>query len=508
MDNRSNDKKQNRSGFSGGRGSGGNRSSGSSPRAGFDRKGAGKRFARPAEKAGRPSEERRNERATPARTAALTALSDVLDRGAYVSEAINRQLSQSTFPQNDRKFCTALVYGTLENLTAIDYILKAFIEDAEKLDGQALHIMRLAVCQKAFMDKIPDNAIADEAVKLTRQIGLEHLTGFVNGVLRNYFREPEKAAFPSEEEDPVRYLSVRYSMPEWIVRQLIEDYGAELAKTVVSYRPTSHDMTIRPNMTVFSDDAAFEELLEKKVWKTEKGRVPHAYHVSGVMQIARDSDYLSGAFSIQGEASMLCAQLAQVRPGMTVLDACAAPGGKTAYMAEQMQGSGRVYAWDLHEHRVALLNAMKKRLSLENIRTAAHDARKLKEDFVRRMDLCLVDAPCTGLGVINDKPDIKYGVTRESADEMVQIQRDILNTCSEYVKKGGALVYSTCSILADENERQCAWFLKEHQDFELEAAPNWVLERFPNVRKEQGLQLLPGVDGDEGFYIARFRRIG
>ena len=229
MDNRSNDKKQNRSGFSGGRSSGGNRRGGTSPRAGFDRKGAGKRFARPAEKAGRPSEERRNERATPARTAALTALSDVLDRGAYVSEAINRQLSQSTFPQNDRKFCTALVYGTLENLTAIDYILKAFIEDAEKLDGQALHILRLAVCQKAFMDKIPDNAIADEAVKLTRQIGLEHLTGFVNGVLRNYIREPEKAAFPSEEEDPVRYLSIRYSMPEWIVNQLIEDYGAELA---------------------------------------------------------------------------------------------------------------------------------------------------------------------------------------------------------------------------------------------------------------------------------------
>lgn len=511
MEERNHDKKQEHASFSSGRGnSGSGKPAGRKPagRPGA-LKGGPKRSAPGWRKPHPPVQQaHRDEKATPARMAALTAICDVLDRGAYVSEAVSRQLSQSTFPQNDRRFCTALVYGTLENLTAIDYILDTFIEETDKLDHQALQILRLAVCQKAFMDKIPDNAIADEAVRMTRQVNLEKLTGFVNGVLRNYFREPEKVIYPDEASDPVRYLSVRFSMPEWIVRQLTDDYGPELAKTIISHRPQSHDITVRPNLTVFSDDAAFEELLSRKVWKTEKGIVPHAYHVSGVMQVARDSDYLAGSFSIQGEASMLCAQIAQVKPGMTVLDACAAPGGKTAYMAEEMQGTGRVYAWDLHEHRVALLNAMKKRLRLDNIRTAAHDARLPKEDFIRKMDVCLIDAPCSGLGVVSDKPDIKYGVTRESVNEMTEIQRDILNTCCEYVKKGGALVYSTCSILADENERQCALFLKNHPDFVLEAVPAWVTGLFPNARREMGLQLLPGPDGDEGFYIARFRRIG
>ena len=455
-----------------------------------------------------PDQLRRQQQATPARMAALTALTDVLDNGAYVSEAINRQLSQSTFPQNDRRFCTALVYGTLENLTAIDYILNAFIEEPGQLDDRARMILRLAVCQKAFMDKIPDSAIADEAVRMTRQINLEYLTGFVNGVLRSYFRQPEKAAFPDAAAEPVRYLSVRYSMPEWIINQLIDDYGRETAEKVISYRPSVHDMTIRPNLSRYTDDSQFEALLSKKVWKCTKGHVPHAYHLSGVMQIARDTDYLSGAFSIQGEASMLCAQMAQAKPGMNVLDACAAPGGKTAYMAESMQGTGRVYAWDLHEHRVALLNAMKNRLRLDNIRTAAHDAQILKEDFIRRMDVCLIDAPCSGLGVINDKPDIKYGASQESLAELTAVQQNILNVCSEYVRQGGALIYSTCSMLAAENEKQCALFLECHPDFQLDPLPAWVSALYPDARKDMGLQLLPGIDGNEGFYIARFRRIG
>ena len=448
------------------------------------------------------------QKATPARVSALTAIREVLDQGAYVSEAVNRQLSQSTFPQNDRRFCTALVYGTLENLMAIDHILDAFIEDINQLNPIVRHILRMSVCQKAFMDKIPDNAIADEAVKLTRQMDLEYLTGFVNGVLRNYFREPEKVTWPDEGSEPAAYLSLRYSMPQWIVDRLISGYGLETAKTVLTHRPVSHDMTIRPNLTHFTTDDSFEEAMAKKVWTVRSGRVPHAYHISGAMQIARDSDYLAGAFSIQNEASMLCAQLTEAKPGMSVLDACAAPGGKTAYIAEMMQGSGRVYAWDLHEHRVALLNAMKKRLQLDNIRTAAHDARVIKEDFIRRMDICLVDAPCSGLGVINDKPDIKYNASGESADELVLIQQDILNTCSQYVRTGGLLVYSTCTILSDENEKMCQWFLEQHPDFQMEPLPEWANNLFPNARKTLGLQLLPGIDGDEGFYIARFRRIG
>ena len=453
----------------------------------------------PREKDDRPRQ------ATPARIAALEAVGEVLDKGAFVSEAVDRQLSRSTLPQNDRRFMTALVYGTLENLTAIDHVLDAFIEDTAQLDPQVRNILRLAVCQKRYMDRVPDSAIADEAVRMTRQRGLEYMTGFVNGVLRNYFREPEKPVWPDREADFPGWLSLTCSMPRWIVEKLIEDYGGETAEKILSHHPASHGMTVRPNVSRLSDED-FERLLAGKVWQAEKGRVPHAWRLNGVMQVARDSNYLAGDFSIQGEASMLCAQLAAVRPGMNVLDACAAPGGKTAYMAEQMHGTGRVYAWDLHEHRVALLNAMKRRLQLDNIRTAAHDARAVKEDFVRRMDVCLVDAPCTGLGVINDKPDIKYGVTEESLAELVRTQREILTACCEYVKPGGALVYSTCSMLRDENERMAEWFLQQHPEFSPEPVPDWVRRLYPEARTETGLQLLPGADGDEGFYIARFRR--
>ncbi len=456
---------------------------------------------------GKRPEDRQAQNPSPARAAALEALRDVLDRGAYVSEAVDRQLSKSTFPQVERRFCTALVYGTLENLTAIDHILDAYIEEPEKLDQTARHILRLSVCQKAFMDKVPDNAIADEAVKLTRASGLEYLTGLVNGVLRSYMREPEKVVWPDEQEEPARFLSLRWSYPEWVAERLIAYYGLDTAEKVLKSRPLRHDMTLRPNLTRLSDEQ-FEQMLSCKVWQAEKGRVPHSWHVSGVMQVARDSDYLSGAFSIQGEASMLCALLTGARPGMTVLDACAAPGGKTALMAEMMQGAGRVHAWDVHEHRVALLNAMKKRLQLDNIRTAAHDARLPKEDFYQRMDVVLTDAPCSGLGVVNDKPDIRYGVTQESVQAMNETQRDILNACAEYVKKGGRLIYSTCSILPEENEEMCRWFLAGHPEFSLEEVPDWVRELYPQARTQTGLQLLQGVDGDEGFYIACMKRNG
>ena len=439
---------------------------------------------------------------SPARAAALKAILDVLNNNAYAAMAIDRQLSLSNMSGLDRGLCTALTYGTLENLLAIDHILSFYVEDISTVEQSVLCILRMAVCQKNWMDRIPDNAIADEAVRLTRSIGHEALTGFVNGVIRSFLRQEKPVTWP---ENPLERMSLMNSMPLWLTQKLQDAYGPDTAKAMLEYRPARHGMVLRPNMLKLSDEQ-FESLLGKKVWDTSKGHVPHAWYADGVMQLSRDRDYLSGQFSVQGEASMLCAQMTGVRPGMQVLDCCAAPGGKTAYMAEMMQGTGRIYALDVHPHRVALLEAAVRRLRLDNVRPQLCDATRYKEDWLERFDVCLLDAPCTGLGEWHEKPDIRYGITKESLESLKLTQKALLENCARYVKRGGTLVYSTCSVLPEENDGQLSMFLKEHPEYVLEPLPEEIRALYPSARSELGLQLLPGPDGSEGFYIARLKR--
>ena len=203
---------------------------------------------------------------------------------------------------------------------------------------------------------------------------------------------------------------------------------------------------------------------------------------------------------------MLACQAVNVKPGMQVLDCCAAPGGKTAYMAELMAGTGRVYAWDVHEHRVTLIRAMMRRLRLENVRPVVRDAALFKDDLAGTMDGVLLDAPCSGLGVMDNKPDIKYRATPESVKELTEIQEKLLDTCCQYVKRNGTLVYSTCSVLPEENGEQVKRFLEKHPEFAISPLPETIDEKFRKEYTDTGLQLLPHRDGVEGFYICRMRR--
>lgn len=442
---------------------------------------------------------------TTARRAALEIFQDVVRGDAYASLSLDDRLKNAGLSQLDKRFCASIVYRTLENLIRIDYALGFFLKDADSVEPRVRDILRISACQLLFHDRIPDNAVVDEAVKLTRALGLEGLTGLTNAVLRALIRGKDEIKWPAPEEG-ARYLSIMFSVPLWLAQRLMDAYAPETARQICAYRSDAHFTVIRPNMMRLSDDE-FAKLLEKKVWEIEKGAAPHAFRVRKASEIARDADYLAGNFSIQGESSMLAAQALAVRPGMQVLDCCAAPGGKTAYLAECMGGAGRVYAWDVHDHRVALVRAMMKRLGLENIRPAVRDARVLKEDFVSAVDAVLLDAPCSGLGVMDNKPDIKYRATEESVKELVGLQAELLDTCCRYVKIGGTLVYSTCSLLPEENGDQVARFLRRHSEFEIVPLP----EDFPAALRarydETGLQLLPHRDGVEGFFIARLRRV-
>ncbi|MCR5567226.1 MAG: 16S rRNA (cytosine(967)-C(5))-methyltransferase RsmB [Clostridiales bacterium] len=436
------------------------------------------------------------------RRIALKVIRQVTEEGAYASLALDAALKNCGLSGADRRLVSRLVYDTLDHLIRIDWALAQVMAKPDT-DIKLKNILRLGACQILLEDRIPDSAATNLCVQLCAELGMPGLKGVCNGILRNLIRRKNELLLPEAETDPVRNASIRYSVPVWLYLKLREDYGDE-ADRILSFRNLDDGWTLRPNLTR-TDDAAFEQLLSKKVWKSERTDMPHAWKITGAMNIARDADYQAGNFSIQSVGSMIACLAVGVKRGQQILDCCAAPGGKTCYLAELMGGTGRVQAWDIHEHRVALIEAQAKRLGLENIRPMVRDAAKSREDLERSMDAVLLDAPCSGLGFMAQKPDLKLRVTEESVQELTALQEKLLDTVCTYVKPGGVLVYSTCSILKDENERQAARFLERHPEFEETALPDSIPERYRSSR-ERGLQLLEHRDGVEGFYLIRMRR--
>ena len=440
-----------------------------------------------------------------ARRLALDVLTDVREKGAYASLALGERLRAAHLSPEDRRLATGLVYGTLENQLQIDYALDRLMDHPTREPVQR-DILRMGAYQILFLDRVPDSAAVDEAVKLTRAMGMEAACGFINAVLRNLTRGKDEIAWPDREADPVAYLSVMGSMPRWLVEKLVAAYGPEEAGRVILYREEEHPVCVRPNLTRLSD-AEFEALLQEKGWRAERGLAPHAWLIYGAGDLAADADYRAGRFSIQGQSSMLAAEALEVRPGMKVLDACAAPGGKSAYLCEQMQLTGRVYAWELHEKRAQLLEGVRRRLGLDNLRISVRDALDFRPDLEGALDGVLLDAPCAGLGVLSQKPDIKLRLKEEDIPAIVDTQGRLIDTVCRYVRPGGALVYSTCSLLPEENADRVRAFLQAHPNFTLEPLPTSFPEELRARQTPCGLQLLGCRDGVEGFFIARMRRV-
>lgn len=440
-----------------------------------------------------------------ARRLALNVLTDVREKGAYASLALGERLRAAHLSPEDRRLATGLVYGTLENQLQIDYALDRLMDHPTREPVQR-DILRMGAYQILFLDRVPDSAAVDEAVKLTRAMGMEAACGFINAVLRNLSRGKDEIAWPDREADPVAYLSVMGSMPRWLVDKLVAAYGPEEAGRVILYREEEHPVCVRPNFTRLSD-AEFEALLQEKGWRAERGLAPHAWLIYGAGDLAADADYRAGRFSIQGQSSMLAAEALEARPGMKVLDACAAPGGKSAYLCEQMQLTGRVYAWELHEKRAQLLEGVRRRLGLDNLRISVRDALDFRPDLEGALDGVLLDAPCAGLGVLSQKPDIKLRLKEEDIPAIVDTQGRLIDTVCRYVRPGGALVYSTCSLLPEENADRVRTFLQAHPNFTLEPLPTSFPEELRARQTPCGLQLLGCRDGVEGFFIARMRRV-
>ena len=470
----------------------------------FDRKSGDKSVGRKFE-----GRDRRPAPAKPAgpsaRDVALRALRNVARNDAYAAQALDRELSAAHLSDEDRRLASSVFYFTLENRLRIEHVLAARLKT--RPEPEVMDILCIATAQILFMDKIPDHAAVDEAVKQARRAGRDGLTALVNGVLRSLIRDRDagELTLPDRDAEPEAYLSERYSTAPELVARLVAAYGVEQTEEILAWSPDRRSDTIRANRMRMSDEA-FEAWLTQNGLVWEHATVSGAYRVTGAGKLSAHEGYRKGLFSIQGESSMLAAAAVGAKPGMQVLDACAAPGGKTCLIAEMMMGTGRIYAWDLHAHRVELIRAAAHRLDLDNIRAQVRDAAKPMESMELAMDAVLVDAPCSGLGVMGDKPDIKYRLTGEAIDALLPVQQDILSACAACVKPGGVLVYSTCTLLPEENERQVEAFLRLHPEFAPDANDKWLPEELRTRFKGGCIQILPGRDGLEGFFIARMRR--
>ena len=288
------------------------------------------------------------------RRMALEIIREVTENGAYASLCLNEKLTRSGLSAADRRLVARLAYDTLEHMLYLDYALNQLMAKPDT-DIKLRNILRLGACQILIEDRIPESAATNTAVMLCRELGMEGLGGVCNGILRNLIRKKDELVWPDPEKEPIKARSIKYSVPEWLVNQLDNDWGEETANALMACHQ-QETVTVRPNMTR-TDDAAFEKLLEKKVWGHEKATVPHAWHIRDMADIGQDADFQNGEFSIQSESSMMACMALDVKRGMQVLDTCAAPGGKSCLIAEMMNGTGRVQAWDKHEHRVSLIAA-------------------------------------------------------------------------------------------------------------------------------------------------------
>lgn len=446
-----------------------------------------------------------------AREAAMDVLTRVEQDQAYSNLLLNQTLEKLKLERQEAALATELVYGTIQRLNTIDYFLGRFASKGlERLQPWVRSLLRLSFYQIRYLDRIPPHAAVNEAVELAKRRGHAGIAGLVNGILRNVLREKARLTLP-EGLPPAQRLALEESHPEWLVQRWLARYGEEAARAMCRTNNEPPKVSLRVNPLKGGRDALAGRLEEAGVETQPSLLAPDGLVAVSGGRLGGHPLFAAGEFSIQDESSMLVARVVAPEAGMRVLDCCAAPGGKTAHMAELMGGKGEVVAADLHEHKEALIRDQANRLGLRNIRTVVSDARKLDEKFpAASFDRILLDAPCSGLGVIGRKPDLKWTKTEGDIAEIAALQRSILQAVHKLLKPGGLLVYSTCTTEPEENAEQVQRFLAEGPGFALEPFPEGLLPAGKTAEAGAAgmLQLLPQDYGSDGFFIARLRRQG
>lgn len=420
------------------------------------------------------------------------------ENSSYSNIILDNALEKSDLTPQEKKFASALFYGVLERQLTLDEIIKSLSKNPKnRLSNSVRNILRTGLYQLKYMDSVPDSAAVDEAVKLAKKDRNPAVSGFVNGMLREFIRNGKELP---KRRDPLETLALEYSCPLWLVKKWNDEYGREICLNMLETSVGRAPASVRINTVYHDMNSTLDMLLEDGVTFEINGCLPDCANVCFSHSVEKTKAYAEGRFHVQDISSQLCCAALDPQENDIVLDLCSAPGGKTFTVAERMKNHGRVLAFDLHENRVKLIKSGAERLGLSCVEARVNNAKLFNPDLPAA-DRVLCDVPCSGLGVIRRKPEIKYKSPKDF-ERLPEIQYDILKTSSAYVKQGGVLVYSTCTVSRAENDEVADRFLKENPDFE----PAPLGECFGDFKNECRVTITPAKWGSDGFFIAKFIR--
>ncbi|WP_027717226.1 16S rRNA (cytosine(967)-C(5))-methyltransferase RsmB [Desulfovirgula thermocuniculi] len=445
-----------------------------------------------------------------AREVALKVLHAVDAGGAYANIALDRALERHGLGRLDRSLATELVYGVLRRRNTLDWYLDHFTRHPlSSQDPWLKNILRLGAYQILYMDKIPVSAACHQAVELAKKYGRPGAAGFVNGVLRSLVRGAGQVSWPGLQEDPVAHIALKYSHPEWVVRRWVAAFGAEetMALCAANNRPAPY--VLRTNTLKTDRPSLLARLAAEGVQAAPTSLTPEGITVLEHAPPLRGfPPFEEGLFLVQDEGSILVGHALSPRSGARVLDAAAAPGGKTTHLAQLMQDRGEIIALDVHPRKLKLVEDNCRRLGISCVRTALADARRAWERWPEWADFVLLDAPCSGLGVLRRRPDARWHKKEETIAGMAALQEELLEGVAPCVRPGGVLVYSTCTLTEEENLAQIKAFLARHPEFTCEDLRPYLPAELHGERSltEGYLLLLPHRHGTDGFFLARLRK--
>lgn len=445
------------------------------------------------------------------RETALSLFMEMEKTGAYGSVLLKDTLNKYDYEDvREKAFLKRLTEGTMEKLITLDWVIDSFSKTpVSKMKPLIRNLLRLSVYQILYMDSVPDAAACSEAVRLAKRRGFSSLSGFVNGVLRNIARKKDNLVWPDAEAAPVKALSVRYSLPEWMIELWIQQYGEKRCEEILSAMEKNRPLTIRFSEMLSEEEivGAVDNIRKAGVLARRHAFYPKAWELEGCEGAASLPGFAEGLFYVQDVSSMAAVLAAGIRPGMKVIDMCAAPGGKATLAAQLCAGNGGiVHAGDVSERKAELIRENAERLGIDNMNINVWDASVYMERYRETADVLLLDVPCSGLGVMNRKKDIRYRVTREDLDSLTALQHKIADACWQYVKPGGILLYSTCTVDRMENEDMVSYII-ENYPFEAEGMDGYIPEALAGGEAKKGqLQLFCGEKDTDGFFMARLRR--
>jgi 16S rRNA (cytosine967-C5)-methyltransferase len=438
-----------------------------------------------------------------AREVALKIIGEIDTGGAYANIALARELGRQRLSDQDRRFVTELVYGTVKAGNTLDWILSKYSSRPPKqIPAVILNILRMGLYQMFFLSKVPVSAACNQAVELAKKYGHAGTVKFVNAVLRSAGRNPEKAAYPDKEQFPAEFLSLKYFHPDWLVKRWLERLGLAECEALCQADNLTPPLSLRTNTLKIKRDKLLERLEQEGVDCVASHWTPEGIVCREFPALATLESLRQGLYQVQDESSMLVAHVLAPNSNEFIIDACGAPGGKSTHIAALMGNKGRVLSVDLYEHKLKLTAENAARLGIDIIETKQFDATKLDTLYAGQADRVLVDAPCSGLGVLRRKPDSRWRKNETMLKDLPVLQSAILASAASCIKPGGVLVYSTCTTEPEENEQVVKAFLAARPEFKLQKTGEYL----PAPQARDMIQLWPQRDDVDGFFIARMVR--